>query len=539
LGAGQFWQFGNRYNRPLIIFFRGVEMADRRKFPFWRLVSGLVVGLTVGIGVVVAGTAKLRTLAPVCLTIDNGYASIYGPQREYDTYMYDTITRTLARFQSAQISRLKAKSPDGQYDVYERRDVAGVASTQSPLKLVFRSRKDGKTVVHSDPHLRDIHFEHQIAWSPDGNRVAYTAQLRDHSKRAGSSQYAVVVASADGSNYEILPQADYPSQPFEWSSDSQYLLVSVGNVAKLIKADGSHEWAIHPVQHNSQAIVQWSPDGHEAAFIQDEQVHFLDPYDMGGAHEKAFPLKHLTAKEVVAIEWSPDGRYLLVYASNFPDEWAFFRLVLFAKDGSQPKNLGTMNWEMHFRVAWSADSTILAYVDAETHALTSYHINNDHREELTAEIVTNVAFSNAGTAFVTLKQNKSTSIFAANIPDRRLTPILSNLDGVETLQWLDGEGKLLGVITRVGTKYNIAVVHVPSFEVQHLRSNLRNAGYFFYYDSTHITYLWETQHGTLGIDAYELNSRRVTSARPLLSCRVGISWKDGKTCDKPDLQRTG
>jgi hypothetical protein len=34
-------------------------------------------------------------------------------------------------------------------------------------------------------------------------------------------------------------------------------------------------------------------------------------------------------------------------------------------------------------------------------------------------------------------------------------------------------------------------------------------------------------------------TKEFASARPLLSCRVGISWKDGKTCDKPDLQRTG
>jgi RHS repeat-associated protein len=51
--------------------------------------------------------------------------------------------------------------------------------------------------------------------------------------------------------------------------------------------------------------------------------------------------------------------------------------------------------------------------------------------------------------------------------------------------------------------------------------------------------------GNLGdeADAYIHNSKTLAlyepSARPLLSCRVGISWKDGKTCDKPDLQRTG
>ncbi len=104
-----------------------------------------------------------------------------------------------------------------------------------------------------------------IAWSPDGARIALTAQL------AGSLRTCLYVVGRDGSGLRRLTgevRADSPS----WSRTGQIAFATYGGI-DAIGADGRHRETLVHLPGGEAHNLAWSPDGRMLAFSAAQEAH--------------------------------------------------------------------------------------------------------------------------------------------------------------------------------------------------------------------------------------------------------------------------
>ena len=110
-------------------------------------------------------------------------------------------------------------------------------------------------------------FNGYPAWSPDGKRVAFTA----NPKRENFG-WRVFVMNADGSN--LTPVTNFSSTLAHWSPDGKQLVfesdrdVTTPGVPEIysVNADGSNPVRLTNAPTFVDAMPRWSPDGKRIAF---------------------------------------------------------------------------------------------------------------------------------------------------------------------------------------------------------------------------------------------------------------------------------
>jgi TolB protein len=199
----------------------------------------------------------------------------------------------------------------------------------------------GEAVLVVDPNL--VRYE-QLAWSPDGRRLAFVGTLVDAVD--GTSELFVV--DADGSNLVRLTQNEVDDDSPAWSPDGTQIAfrqvdphppAPVDPSVVVIHADGS---GARLLGHGANPV--WSPDGLELAMTVADggSTRLWVQATDGGDRRQVSDVSVSSAPPA----WSPDGQHLVFSSSGlFLVELASGVVTpVTAEPGSMP--------------AWSTDGTI-------------------------------------------------------------------------------------------------------------------------------------------------------------------------------------
>jgi hypothetical protein len=232
-----------------------------------------IVGLPLGVGV-------------VSVSADGRWFLVDGPQLEVLSSTGAGAVALLGR--SAPVGGIGAAiSPDGSRIAYP-----------SGGRLAVRSVGSGAQATLGDSNAGSP------AWSPHGDRVAYTtdSQLR--------------VVDADGKRSLAIAPMFVPQSAPAWSPDGARIAYTSPASASSVVSD---LWVVRArsdqvpvrVAHNVYGTPAWSPDGHQLAFTRFVGTRLIAVAVVGsdGRHERSL----VTTPDLGSATptWSPDGRDVL------------------------------------------------------------------------------------------------------------------------------------------------------------------------------------------------------------------------------------
>jgi Tol biopolymer transport system component len=135
------------------------------------------------------------------------------------------------------------------------------------------------------------------AWSPDGERLAFTRTTDDY------RSLNVYVMRADGRGVRRLTSGRFDERP-SWSPDGRWIAYQSTRGIKLIHPDGSGARRVRGTR--GAAWPAWAPDGSRLAFADDGWIWTAD-------------LDGRARRRIVRgrdPDWSPDGRVIAYVRSS-------------------------------------------------------------------------------------------------------------------------------------------------------------------------------------------------------------------------------
>lgn len=194
------------------------------------------------------------------------------------------------------------------------------------------------------------------AWSHDGSRLAYWSA-------AGWDKPATLtVVRADGSgSVEVTSGVIAPSYRISWSPDGRRLAFSaqIGAVNRIMIAELGRTGATLVGDATVQGTNPvWSPDGATLAFTGGSTYQDIAIYRVGDDGSAMTRLTTVSdTAEVGDYDWSPDGNWLLFTAGSFAhhDVWVV------ASDGSDQHAVAATDANEYAPI-WSPDGRRIAYV---------------------------------------------------------------------------------------------------------------------------------------------------------------------------------
>lgn len=235
--------------------------------------------------------------------------------------------------------------------------VGGARSATVTPGLIAFTRQDGIYAIRTDgspavPVRRGgwAKYPQALAWSPDGSKLAFTAQ-------------GIWAMNADGTHLTRLAGAVWESYSLTWSPDGRKIAFTSSRGGDsdiwVMNANGTSKHRLLRTPDLSEHQVDWSPDGRRIAF--DAQVNPYNPWgpsDIYVVKTDGRNLRNLTAPRgrgwAGSPDWSPDGRRI-VFLGSSPSEHGIYAMnangrarVRLTGDGLSP--------------VWSPDGSEIAFV---------------------------------------------------------------------------------------------------------------------------------------------------------------------------------
>lgn len=180
--------------------------------------------------------------------------------------------------------------------------------------------------------LGDLWPMKDVAWSPDGRRLAFTRFRTDLIDSAN-----LWLADAGGAERRMITHEPGIQQHPAWSPDGQWIAYSAGQgygtyEIYVVRADGTERRRSTQNQAHEFGPA-WSPDGHQIAFSSDVSGDYeIWVLDADGSN-----LRQLTQNPGLDTDpaWSPDGQ-AIAFVTN---RSGTLQIWLMNPDGTDPRPL--------------------------------------------------------------------------------------------------------------------------------------------------------------------------------------------------------
>ena len=209
-----------------------------------------------------------------------------------------------------------------------------------------------------------------VAWSPDGQRIAFI--VVDHAARPRVAHLHII--GVDGRGHRQLTDGSALDSSPNWSPD--------GNRIAFIREIGASVWPHGDHRHGENAILvidvetraietrvpantygailhlRWSPDGSKFAFAKSSAVWSIDAD--GSSLQQLFTLRPSRTGKTAsqALSWSPDGRHIAFVGGPGISKRV---ITIINADGSGHRTLEGPSGSIS-DPAWSPDGQRIAYV---------------------------------------------------------------------------------------------------------------------------------------------------------------------------------
>ena len=291
------------------------EPADLSLGPSWRRVGVVALALLVAAaGIGLAGWAFLggkeprRAIRPAPIAPKaNGQIAFVGNKGDLVSFRRET-------------GRVYAVSPDG-----------------SQLRLLSRVNGSG------------------LAWSPDGDRLAYLI-----GGDVSESGLALHVVDADGKHDQLVMKSDQLlNGPPSWSPDGKRIAIAIGGTLYTMNEGGGQVRSITHMMSGNEFRPDWSPDGTKLLFEATEGSPSVrtDLYVIGVDGSRLLRLTSTPQFESWP-RWSPDGKWIAFVRHDGQDRPASLQVARTDMSGQRPLfecTCGLMD------VAWSPDGTEILF----------------------------------------------------------------------------------------------------------------------------------------------------------------------------------
>ncbi len=244
-------------------------------------------------------------------------------------------------------------SPDGKhiaFSCYDPKNLAQSRSVRENEGLVFESYWGARLAFA------------RSAQNPDG--VAWTTPF---SIPLIWREDGVCTMNSDGTDLRVLTKSDEDRGPLAWSHDGKKIAFWADSTSRdvadvyTMNTDGSAQTDIGITLLISGA-PWWSPDDKWLAFDGGNGKR-TDIYRVGADGSDLTNLTENLPGSSMATRWSPDGHYIAFRTGHTADDDALLDLGILKFDGTTP--IIARWWGIgggHYDLAWSPDSTRLAYV---------------------------------------------------------------------------------------------------------------------------------------------------------------------------------
>lgn len=251
-----------------------------------------------------------------------------------------------------------AWSPDGQRVAYSARGSGKV----DPFHIYLRTGAQGQPRQLTSGDSNDV----SPAWSPDGKWIAF---LRMAGNRA---EYRIAAADSDEqkkvAEFDATGDEGQPLPSVAWTGDGKSLVVVDGDQTPAalamvaIDTGAVTKLTTPPEGTQGDSTPAVSPDGNTLAFVRTSGTEgggdiFLA--DLHGGQPRKLTFEE---KEIRGISWMPDGRELMYAADRYERGFRLWRLPIY---GASPKEFLLSGRHANFpAVATSGHK--LAYTDSPT-----------------------------------------------------------------------------------------------------------------------------------------------------------------------------
>ncbi len=230
--------------------------------------------------------------------------------------------------------------------------------------VLFVSNRDGALQIYriaadgtGEARLTESHGNNQPAWSPDGQRFAFT------SVRDGNPE--IYTANTDGSGARRLTENPAADVRPAWSPDGQQIAFISGRQGRddiwLMRADGSGQRLLTEVNGGlGGGGLIWSPDGSRLYFLMSvgtkHQVFVINA-DGSGLTDLTSAFSKGAKGEP---DLSPDGQWLVFTTA---EERSPVNLVVMRADGSEGRQITRAAGD-NYSPRWSPDGRHIAFVSS-------------------------------------------------------------------------------------------------------------------------------------------------------------------------------